>query len=102
MPPPPLLCLRPKGRIAIYPAGTALSLIHIYKEENKAGKVREITADRETERRSFERIAVLVDGDTASASEILTACLLYTSITTSRPFCKPFFRLWGKSIENHQ
>lgn len=47
----------------------------VYKEENKAGKVREITADRETERRSFERIAVLVDGDTASASEILTAAL---------------------------
>ncbi|MBO1678781.1 S41 family peptidase [Bittarella massiliensis (ex Durand et al. 2017)] len=47
----------------------------VYKEENKAGKVWEITADQETERRSFEKIAVLVDGDTASASEILTAAL---------------------------
>lgn len=49
----------------------------VYQEQNKAGKISEKYAFPEADypRYEFEQIVILIDGESASASEVLTSCL---------------------------
>lgn len=47
----------------------------VYKEQAKDGTVKEQKALSDYPRYAFDQIMILIDGDTASASEVLTSCL---------------------------
>lgn len=47
----------------------------IYKEQNKEGKISEQYAYKNYEKFTFDTIVILINEDTASASEVLTSCL---------------------------
>lgn len=47
----------------------------IYKEQTKAGNISEQVAYANYEKFTFDKIVILINEDTASASEVLTSCL---------------------------
>lgn len=47
----------------------------VYQEQSKSGTIKQQRAYSEYERYEFEKIAILINEDTASASEVLTSCL---------------------------
>jgi len=48
----------------------------VYKEQSKDGTIKEQRAYDDYERYTFDKIVVLINANTASASEVLTSCLL--------------------------